>query len=45
MSPGFNGSIGSNINVGINNVGGSVGIQNQAICNGINISTDPTWSA
>src|SRR5262249_48723650 len=42
---GSNVAIGSDINVGINNVGGSVGIQNQVICNGINISTHPTWTA
>ena len=38
-------SIGSKIDVGINNVGGSVGIQNQVVCNGLGVSTDPAWSA
>ena len=42
---GPNAVIGSDINVGINNIGGSVGIQNQAVCNGLSVSTDPTWSA
>ena len=42
---GANAAIGSDINVGINNIGGSVGIQNQAICNGLSVSTDPSWSA
>jgi hypothetical protein len=42
---GYNGSIGSNIDVGINNVGGSVGIQNQVVCNGLGVSTDPVWTA
>ena len=38
-------AIGSNINVGINNIGGSVGIQNQAVCNGVSVSTDPTFAS
>jgi hypothetical protein len=38
-------SIGSDINVGINNIGGSVGIQNQAVCNGVSVSTDPTFAS
>jgi len=38
-------SIGSNIVGNINNIGGSVGIQNQAVCNGVSVSTDPTLSA
>jgi hypothetical protein len=37
--------IGSNINLDANNVWGSVGIQNQVMCNGASVSTDPTWSA
>jgi hypothetical protein len=37
--------IGSNINLDANNVWGSVGIQNQVLCNGASVSTDPTWSA
>jgi hypothetical protein len=42
---GSGGNIGSTIDVGINNIGGSVGIQNQAVCNGVSVSTDPTYSA
>ena len=42
---GPNAAIGSNIDVGINNIGGSVGIQNQAVCKGLSVSTDPTFSA
>ena len=38
-------AIGSNINVGINNIGGSVGIQNQSVCNGLSVSTDPTYAS
>ena len=38
-------SIGSDINVSINNIGGSVGIQNQALCNGVSVSTDPTFAS
>jgi hypothetical protein len=38
-------SIASDINVGINNIGGSVGIQNQSVCNGISVSTDPTFAS
>ena len=38
-------SIGSDIGVGINNIGGSVGIQNQALCNGVSVSTDPTFAS
>ena len=38
-------SIGSDISVGINNIGGSVGIQNQALCNGVSVSTDPTFAS
>ncbi len=34
-------TIGSNINMDVNNVWGSVGIQNQVICNGASVSTDP----
>ena len=38
-------SIGSDITSTINNVGGSVGIQNQAMCNGVSVSTDPTFAS
>jgi hypothetical protein len=38
---GPNASIGSNITLGANNVWGSVGIQNQVLCNGASVSTDP----
>jgi hypothetical protein len=38
-------AIGSNVVTNINNIGGSVGIQNQAICNGLSVSTDPTLSS
>jgi hypothetical protein len=35
-------SIDTNINTNISNVWGSVGVTNQAICNGASVSTDPT---
>ena len=38
-------TIASDIGVTINNIGGSVGIQNQALCNGLSVSTDPTISS
>jgi hypothetical protein len=38
-------SIGSNVTTSINNIGGSVGIQNQAVCNGLSVSTDPTYAS
>jgi hypothetical protein len=38
-------SIGTNVNTAIDNIGGSVGIQNQAICNGLSVSTDPTFAS
>ncbi|MFO1248119.1 MAG: hypothetical protein U1E93_07865 [Alphaproteobacteria bacterium] len=38
-------SIGSNINLDTNNVWGSVGIQNQVLCNGASVSTDPVLTA
>ena len=38
-------SIGSNVITSINNIGGSVGIQNQAVCNGLSVSTDPTYAS
>ena len=34
-------NIGSNVNVDFNNVWGSVGVQNQVLCNGASVSTDP----
>ena len=42
---GPNSNIGSNINLDTNNVWGSVGIQNQVICNGASISTDPVLTS
>jgi hypothetical protein len=38
---GPNAAIGSNINATMSNVWGSVGISNQALCNGASVSTDP----
>jgi hypothetical protein len=42
---GPNSNIGSNINLDTNNVWGSVGIQNQVLCNGASVSTDPILTA
>lgn len=42
---GSNANIGSNINFDANNVWGSVGIQNQVLCNGASVSTDPVLTA
>ena len=42
---GPNAAIGSNINMDVANVWGSVGIQNQVMCNGIQVSTDPTLAS
>lgn len=42
---GPNATIGSNVSVDVNNVAGSVGISNQAICNGASVSTDPILTA
>jgi hypothetical protein len=42
---GPNSNIGSNINLDANNVWGSVGIQNQVLCNGASVSTDPILTA
>ena len=42
---GPNAAIDTNINTSVSNVWGSVGVTSQAICNGANISTDPTLSA
>src|SRR5476649_216807 len=38
---GPNSNIGSNVSLDTNNVWGSVGIQNQVLCNGASVSTDP----
>jgi len=38
-------AIGSNINMDVTNVWGSVGIQNQVMCNGVSVSTDPTYAS
>ena len=42
---GPNASIGSNVTLGANHVGGSIGVQNQVICNGASVSTDPVLTA
>jgi hypothetical protein len=42
---GPNANIGSNVNIDANNVWGSVGIQNQVLCNGASVSTDPILTA
>jgi len=42
---GSNATIGSAVAVDVNNVWGSVGITNQAICNGASVSTDPILTA
>lgn len=42
---GPNANIGSNVNLDTNNVWGSVGIQNQVLCNGASVSTDPVLTA
>jgi len=38
-------AIGSNIHMDVNKVWGSVGIQNQVLCNGASVSSDPTITA
>jgi hypothetical protein len=38
-------TIGSNVNVDVNNVWGNASVTNQAVCNGASVSTDPTYSA
>src|ERR1700712_396729 len=38
-------TIGSNVSLDANNVWGSVGVQNQVLCNGASISTDPVLTA
>jgi hypothetical protein len=42
---GPNAAIGSNITADVSNVWGSVGISNQALCNGASVSTDPVVTA
>ena len=42
---GFNSPIGSNINMNVNKVWGDVGIQNQVICNGVSVSSDPVFTS
>lgn len=42
---GSSATIGSNVNIDANNVWGNVGIQNQVVCNGAGISTDPVLTA
>jgi hypothetical protein len=42
---GYDAAIGSNINMDANKVWGSVGIQNQVVCNGISVSTDPVFTS
>jgi len=38
-------TIGSDVTAKVGNVGGSVGIQNQTVCNGASVSADPTVTA
>mgnify|MGYP001554099355 CR=1 FL=1 len=38
-------TIGSNVTLDANNVWGSVGVQNQVLCNGASVSTDPVLTA
>jgi len=38
-------AIGSNINMNVDKVWGSVGIQNQVVCNGASVSTDPSLTS
>ena len=42
---GPNAAIGSDVNMDVANVWGSVGISNQAVCNGVSVSTDPTYAS
>ena len=42
---GSSAAIGSNIEMDVANVWGSVGIQNQAVCNGASVSTDPVLTS
>jgi hypothetical protein len=41
---GSNAAIGSDVNTNFNNIMGSVGIQNQVVCNGASVSTDPVYT-
>jgi hypothetical protein len=38
-------SIGSNVNVDVNNVWGNASVGNQVVCNGASVSTDPTYAS
>lgn len=38
-------SIGSNVNVDVNNVWGNAAVGNQVVCNGASVSTDPTYAS
>ena len=38
-------SIGSNVNVDVNNIWGNATVANQVVCNGASVSTDPTYAA
>ena len=38
-------SIGSNVNVDVNNVWGNATVANQVVCNGASVSTDPTYAS
>ena len=38
-------SIGSNVNVDLNNVWGNASVSNQVVCNGASVSTDPTYAS
>jgi hypothetical protein len=42
---GPNATVGSNVAIDANNVWGNVSIQNQAVCNGASVSTDPVLTA
>jgi hypothetical protein len=42
---GSSASIGSNINVDVNNVWGNATVANQVVCNGASVSTDPTYAS
>jgi len=42
---GPNAAIGSNITADVSNIWGSVGMANQAVCNGASVSTDPTLTS
>ncbi len=42
---GVDAAIASDMNIGANNIWGSVGIQNNVLCNGASVSTDPVLTA